>query len=77
MALPVIFRLFVGLGSEVAEKLVESAPYGRGSESALRKINRLSRRDHRGRSGWSTHSWMVNQQSEGIDRRYRTLPEFG
>jgi tetratricopeptide (TPR) repeat protein len=35
---------------EAAEKLVEIAPYGRGSETALRRINRLLSRDRRERS---------------------------
>jgi hypothetical protein len=41
---------------EAAEKLVEIAPCGRGSESALQKINHLPPRDRRERSFGATFS---------------------
>jgi hypothetical protein len=49
-------RLLVRMLTQAAEKLIEIAPCGRGSESALRKIDRLPSRDHRERSSGAAFS---------------------
>jgi hypothetical protein len=56
----VIFICHGPHADEAAEKVVGIAPCGRGSESALRNINRFPSRDHRERSSGATFSEVVS-----------------